>query len=495
MSKSRLLEYHQCPKRLWLQLHAPALRADSAGTTARFAVGNQVGEIARRLYDPNGKGTLISVEEDGYAGAFARTAGLLASSNPIFEAGLTAGGALSFADLLLPVRRSGKRAWRMVEVKSSASVKDYYRIDAAIQAYIARTAGVPLVSVSIAHIDSKWVYPGNDDYNGLLVEHDLTQEAFEREGEVAALIAAAQKTARKRTEPCAQTGKHCGVPYDCGFAAHCAAQETPAEFPVSWIPAVKTKALRAAVSQVADMRDVPDTLLNPAQLRVKQCTVQGTEFFDRARAQQMLAPHRLPAYFLDFETIQFAVPTWKGTSPFQNIPFQFSVHRLGRTGKLERDGFLDLSGADPSRAFAEALVRACGQSGPVFVYNAGFETGRMKDLAKRFPGLKPGLLAIAERVVDLHPVAATCYYHPSQQGRWSIKDVLPAIAPDLSYGMLDGVQDGGMAMDAYREATAPTTTAARKEQLRAQLEDYCALDTLAMVRLWQVFTGRHDIEP
>ncbi|HZW13952.1 MAG TPA: DUF2779 domain-containing protein [Noviherbaspirillum sp.] len=494
LSKSRLLEYVQCPKRLWLQLHAPALREDSTGTTASFAVGNQIGEMARRLYDPKGKGTLISFRDDGFEAAFARTKALLSSTSPIFEAGFSAVGALAFADVMLPVRRSGTRAWRMVEVKSSASVKDYYRTDAAIQAYVAREAGVPLASISIAHIDSKWVYPGNDDYNGLLVEQDVTQEAFERADEIAELVAAAHVIARRRKEPQIQTGGQCTAPYECGFAAYCASQEPQVEYPVHWIPQVRSKALRAAVSQAADMRDIPDALLNASQLRVKQCTLQGKTFFDGALARQMLASHRLPAYFLDFETIQFAVPIWKGTSPFQNIPFQFSVHRLSRTGKLERDGFLDLSGQDPSRQFADALIRACGERGPVFVYNAGFEKGRMKELAARFPRLRRALLAIVERVVDLQPVAEACYYHPSQQGSWSIKKVLPAMAPDLSYSTLDGVRDGGMAMDAYLEAIRETTSAARKAELRAQLEDYCALDTLAMVRLWQVFTGRDDIQ-
>ena len=493
LSKTRLLEFHQCPKRLWLQLHAPELREDSKGTTSGFVIGNQVGELARRLYDPHGKGTLISVLEGGFERAFARTASLLSSSGPIFEAGFTAGGATSFADVMLPVRKSGKRAWRMVEVKSSASVKDYHRTDAAIQAYIARTSEVPLVSVSIAHVDSKWVYPGNDAYDGLLVEHDVTKEAFGRAEEIAKLIKDAHKTARRRKEPDIRTGAQCSAPYDCGFAAHCASQEPQAQYPVQWIPQVRTKALRAVVGQAADMRDIPDELLNPVQRRVKQSTLQDKAFLDAPLARQMLAPYRLPAYFLDFETIQFTVPVWKGTSPYQNIPFQFSVHRLKRTGKLERDGFLDLSGKDPSRDFADALIRACGESGPVFVYNASFEKARIQELAARFPRFKPALLAIADRIVDLQPVAAACYYHPSQQGSWSIKNVLPAVAPDLSYGELEGVQDGSMAMDAYREAIAPTTTAARKAQLREQLDEYCALDTLAMVRLWQFFAGRNDL--
>ncbi|PYD07493.1 DUF2779 domain-containing protein, partial [Pseudomonas syringae pv. syringae] len=136
---------------------------------------------------------------------------------------------------------------------------------------------------------------------------------------------------------------------------------------------------------------------------------------------------------------------------FQMIPFQFSVHRLDSEGGIEHAAFLDLSGDDPSHAFAVALIAACGGHGPVFVYNASFEKSRIQELAERFPPLHDALLAINARVVDLLPVARERYYHPSQEGSWSIKKVLPAVAPDLRYDDLEGVQDGGAAMQAYLE--------------------------------------------
>jgi len=205
-SKSKLLAYRQCQKRLWLEIHHPELRADSSSTQKSFQVGHQVGEIAQKLYDPKGKGQIIDAQREGFATAFARTTELLASSNPIFEAGFKAGGALAFADVMLPKRKAGQCTWRMVEVKSSTSVKDYHRDDAAIQAFVARAAGVPLSSIVLAHIDSAWIYPGGGDYEGLLVEEDLTKEAFSREQEVKVWIAEAQTIAAKRKEPKLCTG-------------------------------------------------------------------------------------------------------------------------------------------------------------------------------------------------------------------------------------------------------------------------------------------------
>jgi hypothetical protein len=137
------------------------------------------------------------------------------------------------------------------------------------------------------------------------------------------------------------------------------------------------------------------------------------------------------------------------------------------------------------------LITACGEYGPVFVYNAGFEKTRIREMAERYPDLAPPLLGINARVVDLHPIAYNRYYHPCQHGSWSLKAVLPAIVPELSYDKLDGVNDGGMAMDAFCEAIQPGTSDERKSVIERQLLAYCRLDTFAMVRLWQFFSGRN----
>ncbi len=495
LSKSKLLAFRQCPKRLWLEIHHPELRDDSAATKAAFKVGYEVGEIARRLYDPKGAGTVLDPAA-GHAHILKRTTDLLKTVQPIFEAGFAAAGAIAYADVLLPKKKkNGQRVWRMVEIKSSTEVKDYHRDDTAVQAFVARQAKLPLASIAVAHIDSKWVYPGGKQYEGLLVEQDLTIEAFDRGAEVQGWIADAQKVAAKKKEPALSTGHHCDDPFECGFKGYCQSQEPQAKYPVAWLPKVQAKALKALLEDgsVTDLRQVPDELLNEMQRRVKAHSLSGKTYFDRNGAAADLARHPLPAYFLDFETIFFAVPIWKGTRPYQQIPFQFSLHRLSKTGKLAHSMHLDLSGGDPSSNLAKALVAACGQSGPVFVYNAQFEKSRIKELAARFKRSSASLLAINERIVDLLPVAQDRYYHPDQAGSWSIKSVLPTIAK-LDYRQLDGVQDGGMAMEAFVEAIAPQTTPQRKDQIASQLRDYCTLDTLATVKLWQLLSGRKAFE-
>lgn len=492
LSKSKLLAFRQCPKRLWLEVYLPNVREDTSVAEAGFQMGREVGEIARQLYDPDGLGKLVYADVGGLGPALARSTALLDSSTPIFKAGFAAEGALAFADIMLPVSKESKRSWRIVQVKSSTSVKDHHRDDIAIQAFVARSAGVPLDSIALAHISSDWLYPGNEQYRGLLTENDLTEEAFERSDEVRNWIAVAQKLLQDRSEPKVRLGAHCRYPYTCGFLAYCRSREPQAEFPIEWLPRWQSKSSNDlnGTEPIRDLRDVPDEFLSEIQRRVKTHTLSGEAFFDKIGAAAELGQYRLPASFLDFETIQFVIPIWKNTRPYQQIPFQFSHHRLSQTGALDHSEFLDLSGDDPSKLFAEALITACNHVGPVFVYNAGFEVARIRELGERYPSLNHPLTAISERIVDLLPIARRYYYHPSQQGSWSIKSLLPAVAADLSYDELDGVRDGSMAATAYIEAIHPKTSLERRHQIRRQLLDYCSLDTYALVRLWQHFVGQ-----
>jgi hypothetical protein len=493
LSKSMLLAFRQCHRRLWLEFHYPDQRAVSSATEQSFRLGNVVGQVARQLYDPTARGVLIDVKRDGFDKSLARSAAALASNVPIFEAGFIGGGGLVFADVMLPASAPGQPAWHLIEVKSSTTVKDHHRDEVAIQAFVACEAGIELASASVAHIDSTFVYPGDGHYDGLFSEVDLTIEADGRRNEVSSWIAEAEGIRAQQTEPRITTGKHCNEPHECGFLNYCRSKEPQADYPIEWLPSIRTKALKQHIldDAIIDMRQVQDTLLSDRQKRVKAHTLSGKAFFDELGATSDLADQELPALFLDFETISFAVPIWKDTRPYQQIPFQFSIHRLTQFGELQHDSFLDLSGNDPTERFAAALTSACDGGVPIFVYNAGFEIARIKELSVRVPRFSQDLLELNNRVVDLLPVARKRYYHPDQKGSWSIKSVLPSLAPDLQYDSLDGVQDGDMAMSAYLEAISSGVSPERKKAIEQQLLAYCSLDTFAMVRIWNVFSGRN----
>jgi predicted RecB family nuclease len=192
---------------------------------------------------------------------------------------------------------------------------------------------------------------------------------------------------------------------------------------------------------------------------------------------------------LDFETIQFAVPIWKGTRPYQQLPFQWSCHVEPKPGEFRHEEFLDTTGQSPLTSFIKKLVACLGENGPIFVYSH-FERTILGQLAEMYPDQAQKIQKVIERLVDLFPLAKEHYYHPQMKGSWSIKSVLPTIAPDLDYGSIEEVQDGTAAQIAYLEVIDPQTDEVRKLELSKQMLEYCKLDTLAMVRLVRFFEDR-----
>ena len=209
-------------------------------------------------------------------------------------------------------------------------------------------------------------------------------------------------------------------------------------------------------------------------------------------AGRALASLPYPRYYLDFETIGPAVPIWPGTRPYARLPVQWSAHiddgaGDGSIDSLRHEEFLDLSGEPPMRALAEALIECLGESGPVLMYT-NYEEGVIKELIELFPDLAEPLQEIIDRLFDLHPVVKDNYYHPKMLGSWSIKAVLPCIAPHMSYAGLEGIAEGMAASEGFIEAIDPETAPERKTELEEQLLRYCRFDTEAMVEIVKFFS-------
>ena len=183
-----------------------------------------------------------------------------------------------------------------------------------------------------------------------------------------------------------------------------------------------------------------------------------------------------------------AIPVWPGTRPYEVLPFQFSCHIEEAPGQIRHEEFLDMSGAPPMRALAEKLITALGNQGPILMYTA-YEKGVLRGLAKRFPDLSGRLNAVIDRLIDLYPVTKASYYHPDMRGSWSIKAVLPTIAPDMDYSALEGVHEGTEASAAWLRAIQPGAAPAEVKLTRSQLLEYCRFDTLAMLRLVEFFSA------
>lgn len=493
VTKSNLTAFRQCPKRLWFEVYRRNDVAHAPDAKRRMAEGDRIGEIARSNFAPSGSGKLIDIRASGVHEAIRATADALPDRQPIFEAGFEANGARCFVDILLPTNAEHDQQWRMVEVKSSTKLKPYHLEDATIQSYIATASGLAISSVEIAHVDTSWTYQGGENYQGLLTYVDISETAADRAPEVLNWITEAQDVLASPEPPSIAMGKHCKAPHECGFLHLCKEGQRQAEFPVEWLAGRLHKDIQSQQREnpALDMRDINDALLNRDQQRIKAATVSGQPYFDQSAAAAELAKHSFPLYFLDFETIQNVVPRWAGTKPYQQIPFQFSLHRLDSPSSLGHSEFLDLSGNDPTRSFAEKLVECCGNGGAIFVYNASFEAARIRELSERFADLSSALLSLNDRMVDLHPIAKRHFYHPSQQGSWSIKYLLPAICPDMvdAYQNLVGAQNGTMAMEAYVAAIELGDHEPSKAEIAEGLKAYCKLDTSAMVRVWSALAA------
>lgn len=480
LSKSRILSHRQCPKRLWLEKFRPELRDDAAGVVMVMAVGNTVGEIARDLYPG---GILIDAESSRDQLRATREAMAAHPDVPIYEATFEHEGVLVRADVLLP-QRGGRHT--LIEVKSSTSVKDYYLLDMAVQVHVLEGAGLRLNRILLAHIDNQFVYPGGSRYDGLLMPVNVADAVRAMQPLVPGWVAAARQTLAG-DEPDVAPGPQCHDPFACPFLGHCA-PEDPEAYPVELLPRISEKAVTHLKARgYDDLRDIPaGVLTNDRHERVRQVTVSGRRYLDRKSTAALMDGLSWPRYFLDFESVNPAVPIWAGSRPFQQIPFQWSCHVLARTGEMRHEAFLADDEGDPRRAFAESLIRTVRIRGPILVYNATFEVSRLRELARDFPDLASALEAIIERVVDLLPMARDHYYHPAMRGSWSIKAVLPTIAPELAYDDLM-VADGGMAQQAFLEILDAATPEERREALREGLLVYCARDTEAMVRLADFF--------
>jgi len=287
-----------------------------------------------------------------------------------------------------------------------------------------------------------------------------------------------------RSPPEIPVGKQCNVPYACPFLTYCD-RDAP-EYPLSILGRDWRLKQRLMIQGYRDLREVPENAIGDGRpRRVWDATLTGRPSFD-PRAAIFLTDLGYPRYYLDFETIQFAVPIWTGTHPYEQLPFQWSCSVEQQDGIVMHREFLDISGGAPMRPCAEALITALGTEGPVFAYT-GFERRMLRETAARYADLAPFLNAIASRIIDLHSIARAHYYHPAQKGSWSLKAVLPTIAPEMDYGNLTYVADGGGAQLAYLEIIAPETSVTRKDELTRALHVYCRRDTDGMVRIAQFF--------
>jgi len=474
LSKSRYTAGLQCHKQLWWRVHepnAPELVPD-AGTRKLFDTGVHVGEVARS-YVPGG--VLIDLPHTDYAGKIAETQRAIRAGAPaVYEASFAAGQVFAAVDIL--VREPP--GWRVIEVKSTTSLKDQHLPDAAIQTYVARQTGLRVTGADVMVLNRACAFP---DLSNLFTRHDVSADVEGLQGSIPGEVRS-QLSMLGAPLPAVAIGPHCSEPYECPFIARC--WPVLPRHHVSTLFRSKSRAQEFEALGYATIHDLPGGLGLNVQAERQRRAVQAGRMIVEGDIGHALEQFQAPLAFLDFETVQFAIPIWDGCHPYDQVPAQFSCHRERPGGGLDHFEWAPEAPGDPRAEIAARVVEACAGARAVVAYNAGFEKGRLEDLALAVPRQAAALRDIVSRLVDPLPVVRDHVYHPDFEGSFSLKTVLPALVPDLGYDDL-AIGDGDTAS---RELTRlvladPALLPADRALTREQLLRYCERDTLAMVRV------------
>jgi len=481
LSKSRYLNGLQCPKMLWLLDHNKDLFDQSVMNERVLEEGNKVGDLARQYFNAD---VTIPYNPDSSV-MIAETQKYLQEKKPViaeatfqFEKNMCRVDILQVFDGYV----------EMVEVKGSTDLKELHLDDLSYQYYVLSSAGLQVKKASLMHINNRYIRSGELNLDELFVIKDCTEIVQKMQKSTEENIA--QIKASQDYEPLQDIGPHCSDPYDCGFSGHCW-KHIPEHsvFDISRLRNVKKFYYYRQGIISFDQVLESGIDLKEKQLRQVQCEVENLPpSIDHHEINSFLENLTYPLYFLDFETYMTAIPQFDGTSPYMQIPFQYSLHILSeKGGTLEHREFLAKEGTDPRRPLAEQLCRDIPRGVCVIAYNMGFEKRVINKLAEYFPDLSGQLLNINDCMKDImRPFQTHAYYRREFAGSYSIKAVLPALYPDdkdLDYRNLNLIQGSVDAMDAFPNLhEKPPEVIA---QIREALLAYCRLDTLGMVKiLW-----------
>ena len=450
---------------------------------AVFEQGHEVGRCAQKMFPG---GVLIEAKPEEMHKALRETEQTVADRKypAIFEATFADDDILARVDIL---ERLPRNKWRLIEVKSSTKVKDYCLFDVAIQQLILERLGMK-VAPCVMYLNREYVYDGNQyELDKLFVTRDVADETRALGKDVKDLIREERKALDWAKPPDIKPGGQCTSPFTCEFYDLCN-KPLPVDH-VANLPGITPKRLEDMARQgIESIGNIPKTFpLNERQKRAWECARTGKPWFGK-ELKKAFADLRDPLYFMDFETLGVALPLYAGMSPYDQIPFQWSVHAQRKAGaELEHYEFLADGSSDPRPEFVKALCQIIGKKGSVLAYNKGFEWRCLADLARMLPRYRDQIEDIQDRLWDPLPVTRAHVYHLKFRGSYSFKAVLPALVPAMTYeGM--SVSDGAEAGLAWEKMLHAEAGSEERKKLKSDLLAYCKQDTLAMVKLMEVLS-------
>lgn len=478
LSKTKLMRGYRCSKSLYLTIHHPELEAPITPETQHlFDQGNAVGEKARE-YFPGG--VLVDNKPWDFFGAIAKTRELIANGTRIiYEAAFEYKGCYARTDIIQYSAETQR--WRMIEVKSSTKVKPEHYDDAGLQAWVMANSGLPLEQINILHLNPHCRFP---DLSDLFTMVDVTASIREKYLSIRPRIHEILSCLQQEHMPDIDIGPHCLSPVECSFKNYCWEQKNIPSFSIFNLPNIHTKQWELYAGGIINADDDRLLELNELQTRIVNSFKSGQRYLNVERVQEILSAWTFPLVFLDFETINPAIPRYDNCKPFEHVPFQFSIHILPAwNGEMTHVEFLQDNAQDPRPALIPALLKACGEEGSIVSYYGKFESERIKSLADYSPVHRSDLLKLLERIVDPLPVIKENVYDNAFQGSFSLKKVAPALLGH-AYSYEDMlIANGSETQRAYEELVSLETPAEKKAGLKKAMLEYCKKDTLVMVEL------------
>ena len=488
ISKAKILRGYQCDKSFYLSMHQKHLEPKpDQKLQALFDQTNRVVEFARQQYSNIYTDSVI-VENTpwDFVGALKKTKELLSlKTKVIFEAAFEYKGCFARIDMMIYNPQTER--WQISEFKSTTKIKDEHLEDINLQTWIIANAGLPIEKISIFHINNLCTAP---NFENLFIEVDVTEKLRELYSGVSNKLNLLFDTIKNESVPNVDLGLHCTKPNPCVFFDHCKSQKNIPIESIFNIPTLNEKKWDLYAKNMIDIFD--PRLLETDDLTEKQkrfLDVQKTKkrFTDTAEVKKALSTWQFPLIFLDFETMSYAIPVYEGSRPFQQVPFQFSIHVLNSIDDIKTEHYEFLSDEkDPRLSLTKKLIeifKNYPQSSSVVAYYAKFEAGCLQDLADYFPQFSDELKSIQERLLDPLPIFREYIYDHQFKDSFSLKSVAPALLGiDASYTGLD-IADGGEAQRAYGKLINSSTSDADKKLIITNLLAYCKKDTQVLVDL------------
>lgn len=478
LSKTKYLEGLQCPKLLWYEYNRKQdIPEIDARAQAIMEEGLRVGRLAQELF-PGGLRIEREYIPERHAEKSLKT---LALRNPLFEAGFVYKRGYALADILEPV---SKNRWNLIEVKSSTSIKDHHLYDVAFQKHIYEGAGIKIHRCYLMHINNQYVKKGEIEPKKLFSKQDITKEASNLSPEIKREMALMLRIISSKKMPDIKIGPHCSDPYPCPLEDICW-DFLPEKDDIFTLYGGGKRALEFMRRGILKITDIPyDFGLSNRQLIQINSHKKRKPYVDRVAIKGFLERLEYPLYFLDFETMSFAIPPYDLSRPYENIPFQYSLYVIKRKGaRPDHYSYLAAGDSDPRPKILKQLKELLGNKGTILAYNAGFEINTLKRASEAYTQFRSWFNRIERRFVDLlKPFRRFRYYHPHQAGSASLKAVLPAITKESYKGM--EIADGGTASAEYCRVTFNKDVVQKdRQRVYAALRKYCDLDTKGMIKI------------